>query len=526
MKVLVAESIAESGIERLRAELDVDVRTGLSREELLEIIGDYDALIVRSATKADAELIERGRSLKVIGRAGIGVDNVDVEAATRQGVLVVNAPQSNTLSAAEQAMALLLAQARNIPAANASLKAGGWERKKFEGVELYGKTLAVLGLGKIGSLVAQRALAFGMKIVTYDPYVSKQRAAQMGVEVAESLEDALSRADFVTVHLPKTAETLGLIGDRELSLMKPEARIINTARGGIIDEDALARAVAAGVIAGAAIDVFVKEPPEHLAMFDLEQIVVTPHLGASTTEAQDKAGTTIAEQVLLALRGDLVQFAVNVDLGRELSETVRPFVPLAEKLGHIFTAIGGASQKVQFVYSGPIAEHDTRVLTLSLLKGMLSAVVQEPVTFVNAPLMAEERGLEYSETKTATGRDYVNQIEIRGEGDAAVLGTVVGTKNEPRITGIYGFELEMPPGKYMCVLRYDDRPGVIGAIGTILGRREINIADMRVGRRERGGEALMVLTVDQPLDAEVLAELAEGSGAKQAKSIVLEGKEA
>jgi len=522
MRVLVAEQIAASGVEKMRAAgLEVDVRTDLSRDDLLGVIGEYDALIVRSATKADAELLERARSLKVIGRAGIGVDNVDLETATRRGVLVVNAPQSNVLSAAEHTVALMLAQARNVAPANAALKAGMWDRKRFEGVELHAKTLALLGLGRVGSLVAQRALAFGMRLIAWDPYVSKERAAQMGVQLV-SLEEALAQADFVSIHLPKNADTVGLLDEKRLALMKPDARVVNTARGGIVDEAALAAAVEAGRLAGAGIDVFAEEPTTSSPLFSLDSVVVTPHLGASTQEAQDKAGVTIAEQVVLALAGELVPYAVNVDIGREIADVVRPFVPLAEKLGRIFTALSGEGvSSVRFAYQGPIAEHDTRVLTLSILRGMLSGVVHEPVTFVNAPVMASERGLQYSETRSATGRDYVNQIEIRGEGDRVVGGTVVGARNDERITNIYDFSLEMPPAQYMCVLRYDDRPGVIGAIGSLLGEAEINIADMRVGRRARGGEALMALTVDQPMTAEVLERLTEGSGAKDSRFIVL-----
>jgi D-3-phosphoglycerate dehydrogenase / 2-oxoglutarate reductase len=521
MKILIAEPIADAGIARLRGEgFDVDVRTDLDREQLLDIVGDYDAVIVRSATKVDAELIDRARALKVVGRAGIGVDNVDLETATRRGVLVVNAPQSNVLSAAEHTIALLLAQARNIPAANAALKAGRWDRANYEGVELHGKTLAILGLGRVGTLVAQRALAFGMRLVAWDPFVSKQRAAQMGVELLE-LDDALTQADFVTIHLPKNPETTGLINEARLKLMKPDARIINTARGGIVDEEALARAIADRRIGGAGIDVFAVEPTTSSPLFALENVVVTPHLGASTQEAQDKAGVTIAEQVSLALRGELAQYAVNVDVGRELSDTMRPFVGLAERLGKIFTHIAEGGHSVRIAYRGVIASEDTRVLTLAVLKGMLSGVVHEPVTFVNAPLMASERGISYAETKTTTAGSYVNEIQITGETGAAVSGTVVGARDEERLTGVFDFAIDMPPSTYMCFLRYDDRPGVIGAIGTILGGHEVNIADMRVGRQERGGEALMCLTVDQPISPEILGELAERSGAKDARFIQL-----
>jgi D-3-phosphoglycerate dehydrogenase len=342
----------------------------------------------------------------------------------------------------------------------------------------------------------------------------------MGVELV-SFEEALRRADFLSIHMAKTNETTAMIGVAELALMKPTARVINAARGGMIDEDALARAVREGRIAGAGVDVFPEEPPKSSPLFDVEQIVVTPHLGASTVEAQDKAGTTIAEQVSLALRGEIAQYAVNVDVGREIAEEIRPFVALAERLGRIFTALSGELHNVRVTYRGAIADHDTRVVTLSALRGMLSPVVEEAVTFVNAPLLAEERGVAYAEEKTpsATG-SYVNEIEISGDAGVAVAGTVIGKGNEERITQVYDFHIEMPPAQYLAFLRYDDRPGVIGAIGTILGERGVNIADMRVGRQQRGGEALMCLSVDQPINAEVLDELARGSGAKDAKFIV------
>ena len=524
MRVLVSEPLAAAGIELLRSAAEVDERPGLDRDELLATIEGYDALVVRSATRVDAELIDRATNLKVVGRAGIGLDNVDVEACTRHGIVVVNAPTSNAISAAEHTIALILAQARNIPRADASLRSGKWERSRFEGVELHGKTLAILGLGRIGTLVAQRAMAFGMKVVAFDPYVSRQRAGQLGIELATTVEDALARADFVTIHLTKTAETEHLVGAREIALMKPTARLVNVARGGIVDEEALALAVREGRLAGGAVDVFETEPPSPSNPLLAEpSVVVTPHLGASTEEAQEKAGVMIAEQVLLALRGDLAPFAVNVDAGREISDTVRPFIGLAEKLGRIFTHIGGANvSRVRLTFAGQIADHDTKVLTLAALRGMLAPVVHQPVTYVNAPLLAAERGLEYSETRSAVARDYVNTIEISGDDGVAVAGTLVGTRNEERITRVFDFQLEMPPGRSMCFLRYDDRPGVIGAIGTILGERAINIADMRVGRTERGGEALMCLTVDQPIAPEVLDELAHGSGAKNAVFMTLE----
>lgn len=522
MKVLVAEKIAAGGLDALRAAgFEVTTCDGADRDALFAAIGDADAIIVRSATKVDAEALEHAPNLKVVGRAGSGVDNVDIPAATRQGILVVNAPQSNVLSAAEHAIALMLALVRNIPAADASLRSGKWERSRFEGVELHGKTLALLGLGRIGALVAQRALAFGMRLLAWDPFVSSQRAAQMGVELVD-LDEALARADFVSIHVPKTPETHGLLNAAGLAKMKPGARLINAARGGIVDEAALAAAIESGHLAGAALDVFAVEPTTESPLFALPQVVVTPHLAGSTHEAQDKAGVTIAEQVVLALRGELAPYAVNVEAGRDIPDVLRPFIPLVEKLGRILTHVGATAGDIEFIYTGDIAEHDTRVLTLSALRGLLGAVVHEPVTYVNAPLLAEERGLRYTEVTSPTGRDYVNQVEIRA-GDARVSGTIVGARNEERLTGIFDFTIEMPPGRYMCFLRYDDRPGVIGAIGTLLGGHGINIADMRVGRLERGGEALMALTVDQAMTPEVLRELADGSGAKDARFIELLG---
>lgn len=521
MKVVVAEKIADSGIALLEsAGFTVLDGTALDRPALLEQLKDADALIIRSATKADAELLEAAPNLKVVGRAGVGVDNVDLDVATRRGVVVVNAPQSNILSAAEHTIALILASARNVAQAHAALSEGRWERSKWEGVELHGKTLAILGLGKIGALVAQRMSAFGMRLVAYDPFVSKARAAQMGVELV-TLDEALEQGDFITVHLPKTPETANLLNAERLKRCKPEARVVNVARGGLVDEQALADAVRNGTIAGAAVDVFTKEPATENPLFGVPGIIVTPHLGASTTEAQDKAGVTIAEQVKLALSGELAPYAVNVAAGTVIPEEIKPFLPLSEILGRIAARALDARGELTIRYLGPIAEHDTRVATLTVLKGLLADVVHEPVTFVNAPLLASDRGLVTAEEKQPKGRDYVNQIEIEDAAGNAVSGTVVGVRNEPRITGIYDFAVEMPPGKWMCFLRYDDRPGVIGAIGSILGEVGVNIADMRVGRQEAGGEALMALSVDQPIDEATLARLMEGSGAKNAVFLTL-----
>ncbi|MDQ4142934.1 MAG: phosphoglycerate dehydrogenase, partial [Actinomycetota bacterium] len=444
MKVLVSDRLSEAGIQALSEHAEVDVKTGLSPEELADIIGGYDALVIRSATKVTADIIERGENLKVVGRAGIGLDNVDVEAATRQGIMVVNAPQSNILSAAEHTMALLLAQARNVPQAHSALTSGVWNRDRWQGVELHGKILGIVGLGRVGTLVAQRASAFGMRLIAYDPYLASGRAAQMGVEMLETVADVCARADFLTIHLPKSAETMGIVGEAELAAAKPGLRIVNTARGGLVDEDALVAALNDGRVAGAAVDVFSTEPITEHPLFGIENVVVTPHLGASTAEAQDKAGIAIAEQVALALRGEFVPYAVNLDAGSDIPEPVRPYMGLAERLGRLAVALAGRGiEGLRFHFHGNIAEQDTRALTLSALKGAFSSVVHEPVTFVNAPLVAKERGIAVSESKTSQSLDYVNLIEVHAEcqGDpVSVAGVLVGKRDSERLVRVYGYE--------------------------------------------------------------------------------------
>lgn len=528
MKVLVAEKLSVAGVERLREHLDVDVKTGLSPEELREVIGDYDALIVRSATQVDAALLERADNLKVVGRAGIGLDNVDVDGCTRSGILVVNAPQSNILSAAEHTVALMLAQARNIPQAHKALVGGAWEREKWSGVELHGKTLSIVGLGRVGTLVAQRASAFGMRIVAYDPYISSTRAAQMGVELVDTVAEAVKRADFLTIHLPKTPETVGLIGAKELALAKPGVRIVNTARGGLIDENALADAIEQGTVAGAGIDVFDGEPITEHRLFGFPSVVVTPHLGASTTEAQDKAGMAIAEQVLLALRGEFVPYAVNVDVGSDIPEQVRPYLQLSERLGRLAVALSGSGiEALRFEYHGGIAEHDTRALTLSGLKGAFSAVSHEPVTFVNAPLLAKERGIAVEEAKSSQSLDYVNLVEVHAscQGETvSVAGVLVGKRDNERLVRVYGYDLDMAFHPAMAFLRYQDRPGVVGLVGTQLGTAGVNIANMQVARHSEGGEALMGLAVDSPIPDDVLSHIAEAAKITDAKVVMLHDK--
>lgn len=509
-RILVTEEIAEGGLAGLRAQgHEVDVRLGLSPAELLEAVKGAHALIIRSATKVTAEVLAAGSDLVVVGRAGIGLDNVDVETATRRGVMVVNAPQSNVLSAAEHTLALLLAQARNIPQAHAALTQGRWERSRWEGVELNDKVLGVVGLGRVGKLVAQRALPFGMRVVAYDPFVSAERARQMSVELMP-LERLMAEADFVTVHLPKTKETLGLIGRELLAKAKPGLRIVNTARGGIVDEAALAWAIGEGIVSGAALDVFVEEPTTSSPLFGLDSVVVTPHLGASTREAQDKAGDTIAEQVQLALAGEFVPFAVNVSAA-EASETVRPFLPLIERLGRLFASLnGGAPRTFEVEYQGSLADYDTRILTLAALKGLFGGVSDEPVTYVNAPQVAKEHGVDVRESSTSSMVDYVNLITLRS-GEHAIAGTLTGLRGEARIVMIDDHKVDVPPARFMLVVRNDDRPGMIGLVGTEVGAAGINIADMGVGQSPHG-TALMLIATTTLVPADLLDRLRGAPG--------------
>jgi D-3-phosphoglycerate dehydrogenase len=504
-RVLVTEEIASPGLDRLRAAgHTVDVALGLSADDLLQAVAGASALIIRSATQVNAAVLEAGTELVVVGRAGIGLDNVDVATATRRGVMVVNAPQSNILSAAEHTVALLLAQARNIPQAHRALMDGRWERAKWEGVELYGKVLGVVGLGRVGALVAQRASAFGMHLLAYDPYISAERARQMGAELV-TLDEVLARSDFLTIHLPKTPETAGLIDADRLGSAKPGLRIVNTARGGIIDEKALASAIASGQVAGAALDVFESEPCVDSPLFELPSVVATPHLGASTREAQDKAGLTIAEQVELALAGDFVPFAVHI-AAADVPETVRPWLPLAERLGRLWASLARELPEVLDVeFGGDLADEDTRILTLAVQKGLFAVSTDEPVSFVNAPQMASERGLSVRTSSLAGHPGYRNLITVRG-GAHSVAGTTFDD-GQPRVVMVDDHDIELPFARWMLMVHNDDRIGMVAAAATILADAGLNIVDLKLGRSAEGGTAMMALSFEAPVPAHVVTAL-------------------
>ncbi|MDX6286945.1 MAG: D-3-phosphoglycerate dehydrogenase / 2-oxoglutarate reductase [Frankiales bacterium] len=522
--VLIADELSPAGIAALGDDVEVRQIDGTDRSALLPALADADAVIVRSATIIDAEALAVATKLKVIARAGIGLDNVDVDAATKAGVLVVNAPQSNIVSAAEHTVGLLLACARNIAPANAALKKGEWKRSKYTGVELTDKVVGVIGLGRIGVLVAQRLSAFGVRLLAFDPYVQPARAAQIGVRLVP-LDELLRESDFITIHLPKTPETVGLIGEQELATVKPGVVIINAARGGLVDEDALVVALKDGRVGGAGLDVFSSEPMTESPLFAFDNVVVTPHLGASTHEAQEKAGTSVARSVRLALAGELVPDAVNVQ-GGAVDEDVRPALPLAEKLGRVFTALSGQlASRLDVEVRGEIASHDVGIIKLAALKGVFIDVVEEQVSFVNAPIFAEERGLEVRLTTSDESPAYRNLISLRGtlaSGEqVAVSGTLAGVRQVEKLTEVDGFDIDITPADHMAFLRYEDRPGVVGTVGRILGEAGVNIAGMQVSRREQGGDALVALTVDSAIPPAVLEEIVRSIGADSGRAVDL-----
>jgi D-3-phosphoglycerate dehydrogenase len=525
--VLLAEELAPAAIDVLASEFDVRHVDGTDRPALLAELADADAVIVRSATQIDAEAIAAAGRLKVVARAGVGLDNVDVPAATARGVMVVNAPTSNIVSAAEQAVALLLAVARNTASASAALKAGEWKRSRYTGVEIQGKTVGVVGLGRIGVLFAQRMAAFGTRLIAYDPYVQPARAAQLGVRLV-GLEELLRESDFISIHLPKTPETVGLIGTRELAIVKPGVRIVNAARGGLVDEQALAEALAEGRVAGVGVDVYAKEPCTASPLFAFDSVVATPHLGASTNEAQDKAGLAVARSVKLALQGEFVPDAVNVQAGGVVAEDVRPLLPLAEKLGKAFTAVaGGVAASVTVEVRGQIVGNDVSVLKLAVTKGLFAEVVEEQVTYVNAPLLAAGRGVEVELVANGDYPEVDNLVTVHGalpDGrTVSVSGTAVvaGAREILKLTEVDGFDLELGAEGILLFFRYADRPGVVGTVGSILGQAGVNIAAMQVARREAGGEALMTLVVDNAVNNELLTSAATAIGAGAASAVDL-----
>ncbi len=525
-RVLITEALAESGVELLRKDFEVDVLLGLSHEELLEKIGEYDGLIIRSATQVTAEVIERAESLKAVGRAGIGVDNIDIEAATKRGIIVANAPESNTIAAGEHTLGLMLAAARHIPAADESLRGGEWKRSKFKGVEVAGKTLGLIGLGHVGQIVARGALGMRMRVLAYDPYVSEDRMRDMNVGRAETVDEVLSQSDFVSLHVPRTPQTAGMIDAAALEKMKPSAYLINVARGGIVDETALYNALKEATIAGAALDVFQEEPITDSPLFSLPNVVVTPHLGASTVEAQDRAGVIAAEQVAAALRGEVPLNAINapVPVG-EGAEFVAQFSGLCEALGRLLyqlTDKPGDTLKVE--YRGEISGYDTRLLDVSAQKGLLARMVFQPLNFVNTPALAKERGLKVQTSHSSESADYTNLVTLSlpgGEEESVVSGTLVGPRMQPRLVEAMGFTVDIVPEKHMLFIRNEDVPGMIGKIGTILGEHGINIGNMAVGRGEPGERAAMVITVDDPVPDDVIKTLLETPGFTDARAVTL-----
>ncbi len=508
MRVLVREPIAEAGIELLRSRFDVDVDT---ESPLEEIVDRYDAIVIRSATKLTRELIERGTRLKVIGRAGVGVDNVDVEAATRRGIVVANAPESTIVSAAEQTIGLIVALARNIPQAHAALKDGRWERSRYGGIELAGKTLGVIGFGRIGQQVARRALGLSMTVVAFDPFVGRDRFRELGVEQAETLEELLAAADVVTLHSPLTDETRCLIDRDAIAHMRDGARLVNAARGALVDEEALAEAIESGKLGGAALDVFSAEPYSG-PLLDLDRVVVTPHLAASTDEAQDRAGVIVAEQVVAALDGGIVTNAVNIPVVDQADlEVLGPFIPLASQLGRIAVGLAaGAPHQITVAAHGPLSEYDTRLLTAAALNGAFQDRVDQVVNVVNATVIAAERGIAVVEERNRASQDYTNTVEVRlrSDGDeVTVSGTTIGPEPRLFLGGALGFGIDLEIAPHMVFVRYSDQPGVIGRVGSTFGNAGVNIANMAVSRTTEGGEALMVFSIDTPATTELVDQL-------------------
>ena len=508
--VLIAEELSPATVDALGPDFEIRHVDGTDRPALLHAVAEADAILVRSATKVDAEVISAASSLRVIARAGVGLDNVDIKTATSAGVMVVNAPTSNIISAAELTVGHILSLARHIPAAHNALAQGQWKRSKYTGVELYEKTIGIIGLGRIGALITARLQAFGTSVIAYDPYVTSARAQQLGVQLV-TLDELLAQSDFITIHMPKTPETTGMISDEQLALMKSTAFIVNVARGGLIDEDALHRALTAGTIAGAGLDVFVNEPPTESPLLALENVVVTPHLGASTDEAQEKAGVSVAKSVRLALSGELVPDAVNV-AGGVIDPYVRPGIPLVEKIGQVFAGIAQSPiTSIDIEVRGELVEFDVSVLKLAALKGIFTNIVSDTVSYVNAPLLAEQRGIEVRLLTDSVSEEYRNLITVRGAlsdgSQVSVSGTLTGTKQIQKIVEINGYDVEVPIAEHLIVMIYDDRPGIVAVYGQEFGDANINIAGMQIARTSAGGKALSVLTVDTHIPDDLLEKV-------------------
>ena len=510
MRILVADPIAEEGIAALRAHAEVDVKTGLKKDELINIIGDYDAVVVRSETKITADVIEAGKKLQAIGRAGVGVDNIDVEAATKKGIVVVNAPTGNTISAAEHTLAMMLALARHIPQANTKLKGGEWRRQDFMGTELRNKTLGIVGLGNVGSEVARRAKSFDMRLIAYDPFASVEYARNLGVALV-NLDELLKEADFITMHTPLNEKTKGLINTKQLAMVKPSVRIINCARGGVIDEEALFNAVENGQVAGAAVDVFTEEPAKNNILFKSDKILVTPHLAASTAEAQTGAALDVSEQVITVLNGKPARHAVNMPLiSPETLAVIGPFLEVAKQIGRLVYQLGeGQMSSIVIKYEGEIANHDTAALKATIVGGLIETVSEERVNLVNANLIAQRRGLKITEQKDPTCENYGNLITLEVKTTAGMT-TVAGTimRGEPHILRVNRYWIDIVPrGGYLLLSDHRDRPGLIGEVGTILGNADINISSMLLSRLEPRGPALMVLELDEAVNETTLRKL-------------------
>ncbi|HUU49384.1 MAG TPA: phosphoglycerate dehydrogenase [Nitrospinota bacterium] len=512
MKILVSDNISEKGLKILRSEKDLNivVKTDLSHDDLLKEIKDYDGLIIRSATEVKEDVIESAEKLRIIGRAGIGMDNVDLEAASKKGIIVMNTPGGNTITTAEHAIAMMLAISRNIPQANASMKEGKWEKKKFTGVEVFRKTLGIIGLGRIGAIVAQKAQGLGMNVLGNDPYISEERAKEVGVKKVE-LKELLKNSDYITLHCSKSDDTVNLIGKEEFSLMKDGVRIINCARGGLIDENALYEAIKDGKVAGAALDVFEKEPPKENPLLSLDSVITTPHLGASTGEAQENVAIDIANQIVDFFKSGQVKNAVNVpSLDYELLIKIEPYLNLAEKLGSFQAQmVEGGIKEVVIKYHGEIVNLGVKPITNSVLKGLLQVFLQNRVNVVNAPYLAKERGIEVVESTSTETEDYANLIilEVKTDKTKGTVGGTIYGKRDPRIVKIDNYRLEAVPSGHMMVFSNKDVPGMIGKIGTILGENNINIAGMQLGRVAPKGDAVSVVNVDSPVPEEVLNEI-------------------